>query len=476
MWLYVPPTSCLSAPASGALISVSDSPAQNPAVSVSLSGKAVLRPLSWRGWKTRPWIRHLFGTISAPSTAARGVESWISSLRGFHANPTPSPASKQATPTSVPSGQSSSASWEKCDPPWSSLKTSQLSLLPDTSGQLEKNYAGWVTRSRNRSSYVRQMLARHIGGSGCSYSPNWPTARAMDNSQGGPQSWTETGRGSTLTTATQNWPTPDAQLMNDGADPVKHAARIARLKEKHNNGNGAGTTLAMASQQWPTPRGTDGPKGGPNQKGSSGDLMLPSAASQWHTPTVPNGGRVNPQGTTPTGKAPDGSKKQIGLENQTSQWPTPRASPNENRTTQRAPSHHAGTHGKNLAAEAAKWGTPGANDGNDSKPRLEHKSRLKHQVGSFQPSPQAQETSTPGEPSLPSTPNSPQHSPSQSSTRSASTTRSPVDRLLTRRLNPLFVEWLIGVPPGLSDCVCLETARYRSWWQSHSALLSMLLD
>ncbi len=30
----------------------------------------------------------------------------------------------------------------------------------------------------------------------------------------------------------------------------------------------------------PTPRATDGTKGGPNQRGSSGDLMLPSAVMQ----------------------------------------------------------------------------------------------------------------------------------------------------------------------------------------------------
>ncbi len=28
------------------------------------------RPLSWRGWRTRPWLRHLSGTICDPSTAA----------------------------------------------------------------------------------------------------------------------------------------------------------------------------------------------------------------------------------------------------------------------------------------------------------------------------------------------------------------------------------------------------------------------
>jgi len=36
-------------------------------------------------------------------------------------------------------------------------------------------------------------------------------------------------------------------------------------------------TVAPASSFLPTPRATDGTKGGPNQRGSSGDLMLPSA-------------------------------------------------------------------------------------------------------------------------------------------------------------------------------------------------------
>lgn len=36
----------------------------------------------------------------------------------------------------------------------------------------------------------------------------------------------------------------------------------------------------------PTPRATDGTKGGPNQRGSSGDLMLPSAVALLPTPIV----------------------------------------------------------------------------------------------------------------------------------------------------------------------------------------------
>lgn len=43
-------------------------------------------------------------------------------------------------------------------------------------------------------------------------------------------------------------------------------------------------TLTGQTQHWLTPRATDGTKGGPNQAGSKGDLMLPSAAAQWPTP------------------------------------------------------------------------------------------------------------------------------------------------------------------------------------------------
>lgn len=51
------------------------------------------------------------------------------------------------------------------------------------------------------------------------------------------------------------WPTPDAQMMNDAADPEKHMARLQRLKEKHGNGNGAGLPIGQACHLagWQTP-------------------------------------------------------------------------------------------------------------------------------------------------------------------------------------------------------------------------------
>jgi hypothetical protein len=63
--------------------------------------------------------------------------------------------------------------------------------------------------------------------------------------------------------------TPTAQLAVNGG---------SQHPDKRREG-GHGPTLAdqVEHQLLPTPRATDGTKGGPNQRGSSGDLMLPSA-------------------------------------------------------------------------------------------------------------------------------------------------------------------------------------------------------
>src|SRR5690606_26261716 len=69
-------------------------------------------------------------------------------------------------------------------------------------------------------------------------------------------------------------PTPNAGVFNDGEDVENWLARREALKAK---GGKVFMTLSVAVALLPTPRATDGTKGGPNQRGSSGDLMLPSA-------------------------------------------------------------------------------------------------------------------------------------------------------------------------------------------------------
>jgi hypothetical protein len=76
-----------------------------------------------------------------------------------------------------------------------------------------------------------------------------------------------------------NWPTPDANVMNDWESPESFHARRKMLKVEYRNGNGAGTPLAVASVQWPT-QGANDHKGSA-QPGQRRD-QLDEAAEQTH--------------------------------------------------------------------------------------------------------------------------------------------------------------------------------------------------
>lgn len=105
-------------------------------------------------------------------------------------------------------------------------------------------------------------------------------------------------------------PTPVVNDMGAGKTVDAWDAWTERLRESHTNGNGHGASLSIeALRLMPTPRATDGTKGGPNQRGSSGDLMLPSAVldfgpyaaaiARWELAL----GRPAPTPTEPTGKS-----------------------------------------------------------------------------------------------------------------------------------------------------------------------------
>lgn len=108
-----------------------------------------------------------------------------------------------------------------------------------------------------------------------------------------------------------------------------------------------------------------------------------SEGEQWPTPMVPNGGRSIAHATISgrTAYNADGKKVQVDLAAAVriaepdakawrgwpaGQWPTPRASENENRQTKPTPSQLRGEHGMNLATAVNAphlWPTPQAQDG-----------------------------------------------------------------------------------------------------------------
>jgi len=72
------------------------------------------------------------------------------------------------------------------------------------------------------------------------------------------------------------------------ADEVEHL--LPTPTTQPTTGNGHARNLGEEARLLPTPRATDGTKGGPNQRGSSGDLMLPSAVTLLPTPRATRGG------------------------------------------------------------------------------------------------------------------------------------------------------------------------------------------
>ena len=94
------------------------------------------------------------------------------------------------------------------------------------------------------------------------------------------------GYGETLTDAVTLLPTPSATPYGNNQSPSAGAAVRPWLN-------------SLAPQLLPTPRASDGEKGGPNQRGSSGDLTLPSVAYRIGESTKAPSGTGRPSSDAP---------------------------------------------------------------------------------------------------------------------------------------------------------------------------------
>jgi DNA (cytosine-5)-methyltransferase 1 len=126
-------------------------------------------------------------------------------------------------------------------------------------------------------------------------------------------------------------PTPDGGRFNDGESIKSWRERQRRNPDKGINGNGQGTPLSIVVQL-----PTDGPNGGPNQRGRKGDLAMPSVAVRLLPSPQARDGRDS-AGPEALSRVPVNGL----LPRVVNLLPTPRAAPNENRTTRRTPSQEA---------------------------------------------------------------------------------------------------------------------------------------
>ena len=280
-WLYVP---CISALDTEALSLPSE---ESPAPWLTLSGTATQRPLSWRGWQRRDWIKLLSGMTSPRSTVTRGVDAWISSLPVSPVSPSLQQERSWDLTMTGGSGPTSNGSSVRYDPDSCSWKTCQalfeqdypLSSIPlPSSGSM-----------RNGVCTPRPTLEPRTDGNGSGSLQGWATPRAVNP----PRSSAQGTAGPTLMEQAVGrdglrlWLTP---MASDGTPSSGHRSGARSEESSH---------LRHQAKIWPTPLSRD------FRQTSNGDAEanrrspdLPYIASR-HAPTTttdgPSGMVLNPR-------------------------------------------------------------------------------------------------------------------------------------------------------------------------------------
>lgn len=183
------------------------------------------------------------------------------------------------------------------DPDTRSLRTSRTTF--DSASTLSCATLPTSGSMLSGALYARTRSGPRISAAGSSSSPLLPTPRTSDTNGAG-----EHGEGGPdLRTAVSLLPTPNASDAK-GSGSTQGRERDGRPRPLSD------ADLPEVVNLLPRPRASGGEKGGPNQRGSKGDLALPSTVVQpLPTPTVADSrgtrnatsGRTNPDSAHHTG-------------------------------------------------------------------------------------------------------------------------------------------------------------------------------
>ncbi len=211
------------------------------APSAQSSGCNTLGPSSCNDKMTESCDHSQSGTMSRPSTGARGLDAWMLSRVGFRARTSPQQEKERESTANAPEcGLTWPESLAKYDPDSRSWKTAQCSLLAGLD-EFSETWPRWGTM-RNGACWAR-MTAEHLTGA------------------------TESGLLATF-------PTPTVGMATGGQNPEK--------------GGQIGLGYMARKNRWPdmlpTPLASIATHGGPNQRDSSGRPGLQMAAMSWPTP------------------------------------------------------------------------------------------------------------------------------------------------------------------------------------------------
>lgn len=212
-------------------------------------------------------------------------------------------------------------------------------------------------------------------------------------------------------------------------------ARAEDAESCGNHPNRRGDSLTGVARSWKTPHGLSATDRNGKTAGGGGEFARQALA--WQTPA------------TDSFRSRSGARKaEPGLDQQARQWRTPDA-PTSGGVRTRTGSDRKG-HQVLLATQAAEWPTPVA----------QHQPRGKNFTksdGHYKPHDLS--TAVASHPSA--------QVPTSTKLGASSSTSAP-------KLNPLFVESLMGLPLGWTALEHLETASFRSWLRTHTEAFERL--
>ena len=404
-------------------------------------------------WKRDSWSQHLFGRILKPSLGKAFEIAWTSSLEVIPVSHSQQQGSDSELTTQDTSGHLSQTEFGFSDPSSASLKMSKDTSPSDSERSLE-SWKALVIKRRGEYSVRRnasmQVDAQHLtSASGCS---SWPSPIASEVRQG----FQDRSRGmkgsqeslTTVVVTQEAWQTPTTNMdivrSEDGIQKRKEfRASIGRksipdgnlgeqMQRLHGHPAPANpSTDGSRPELWLTPRANEPglDRNFVNRMGDRGKhchVSLTSQMKSWATPQASD--HIE-------GRRTDLDSNQKCLGRDMKQWATPRAGATDNSR----PNNKGGIPLGDQARRAEQWRTPTVAE--EKNQNTSKQIYLQNQVGAT--------------PKQWGTPTARDHKSGRGNEEREYKELTPmVERTQSGKLNPRWVETLMGLPVGWTMPSC----------------------
>ena len=327
---------------------ISDLEEQSQICAQSLFLRSKVSPArTWsQKWKRDSWTQHLSGRILKPSHGQSFVTAWTSSLGAIPANHSQPQESDLEMKTQDTFGLSSQKEFPFADPAQSSLKTSKATFLWDS----VKSLPTWLSSDTEWKAAVASQRGEYSARvksarlTNANGSLSWPTISVNESKNSVGKS--QLDRNSIPLGTMAAWTTPTPWQQEESLDSWE--TRKAKNKAKGYNGNGQGTPLDMQVKIL-------------GQAAPASSSSLGSRQGLWATPRCAMASMHPEYGQHwNDNRGGESIATQVWKEEH---WATPQAHDAQGpKTPEQIAVMRAKGHGVKNLNEQAQWGTPTARD------------------------------------------------------------------------------------------------------------------